>query len=121
MATLGGYTTTCRNTILAAKKNAPIKWKCEQTWGRYAVVYAVVPSALDHASKSSQNELPADLPVRDSLKQTNKQTLYQKHKFKFLRIFPELKIGQVAYLLSFGSKFWQSSTIVTDASLNAEY
>ena len=37
--------------------------------------YAVVPSALDHASKSSHNELPADipLPVWDSLQQTNKE------------------------------------------------
>ena len=32
-----------------------------------------MPSALDHASKSSHNELHADLPVWDSEK-TNKQT-----------------------------------------------
>ena len=34
--------------------------------------YAVVPSALDHASKSCNNELPADLPVWDSLQTNNK-------------------------------------------------
>ena len=38
---------------------------------------AVEPSALDHASKSSNNELPADIPVWDSSKQTNK-TMMQK-------------------------------------------
>ena len=32
--------------------------------------FAVVLSALDHASKSSQNEFPANLPVRYSSKQT---------------------------------------------------
>ena len=33
-------------------------------------IYAVAPIALDHASKSSHNELPADLPVWDSLQKT---------------------------------------------------
>ena len=45
-------------------------------------MYAVVPSALDHASKSSHNELPADLPVWDS--QINKQTKCLKNSFKQL-------------------------------------
>ena len=34
---------------------------------------AVVPCALDHASKSSHNELHADLPVWDSLQKTKQK------------------------------------------------
>ena len=38
-------------------------------------MYAVVPSALDHASKSFHNELSADLPVWDSLQNKTKAWL----------------------------------------------
>ena len=53
-----------------------------QTVEKY--IYVVVPTAIDHASKSSHNELLADLPVWDSLKkQKTKQAFWFFILFNF--------------------------------------
>ena len=63
------------NKFFVLKQHAAVLKQQHENQTVENYIYPVVPGALDHASKSSQNELPADLPLWDSSKQTS--MLYQ--------------------------------------------